>query len=191
MDFIHSLSEFPWHARCQVPLLVRLKKEEKAMSKEILVNFKSYDRVEDILPCLERVAQPGTKVTFLVRYPVDGIISIRSNEVFGRAAALAETRRLGKYYSWEENQKRAEWKVSPARETLERKGAEVAVDLYAGSLKQAIKSHVPEGGENLVMTRAGIGHWIASFLNGANPALRLFGRPSLSPVLLIQPRAVR
>ncbi len=162
------------------------------MSKEILVNVKSYDRVEDILPCLERVAQPGTKVTFLVRYPVDGIISIRSNEVFGRAAALAETRRLGKYYSWEENQKRAEWKVSPARETLQRKGAEVAVNLYAGSLKKAIKSHVPEGGENLVMTRAGIGQWIfTSFLHGTNSVFGFFRRARFSPVLLIQPRTLR
>ena len=161
------------------------------MSKEILVAMKSQDRIEDMIPCLERVAQPGTKVTFLVRYPVDGFISIRSNEVFGRAAALAETQRLGKYYSWEENQKRAERKISRARETLQRKGAQVAVDLYAGSVKKAIKSHVAAGGDNLVMARAGIGQWITGFFNGMNPVLGLFKRATFSPVLLIQPPSVR
>jgi hypothetical protein len=159
------------------------------MSKEILVAMKSQDRIEDIIPCVERVARPGTKVTFLVRYPADGFA--RPKEGLGRAAALAETHRLAKYYSWEENQNRAERKVSPARETLQRKGIEVAVDLYSGSLKKALKSHVPEGGDNLVMTRAGIGQWIAGFFNGMNPVLRLFKSPAFSPVLFIQPRGVR
>lgn len=159
------------------------------MNKEILVAMKSQDRIEDIIPCLEKVAQPGTKVTFLLRYPVDGFA--QANEVSGRAAALAEARRLAKHYSWEENQKRAERKVLPALEALQRKGGEVTVDLYAGSLRKAIKSHAVKGDVHSIMTRAGIGHWITSFFNGTNSVLRLFKRPSFSPVLLIQPRGVR
>ncbi|HWP57367.1 MAG TPA: hypothetical protein VNL14_05730 [Candidatus Acidoferrales bacterium] len=156
------------------------------MSKEILVAMKSQDRIQDILPCLEKVAQPGTKVTFLIKYPVDGFIRSNEDELFSRS--LAETQRLAKHYSWEENVKRAEKKVSPALETL--RGVEVAAEVYAGSLKKAIKSHATKGTVNLVMTRAGIGQWIAGLFNGMNPVLRLLKRPSFSPVLLIQPRTL-
>jgi hypothetical protein len=159
------------------------------MSKEVLVAVKTDDRIEDMIPCLEKVAQPGTKVTFLFRYPVGGFI--RSKEVFGSAAALAEAKRLANRYSWEENQKRAEEKVSPALEVLYRQGTEAAVEVYAGSLKREISRHVPEGGVQLIMARAGIGQWIASFFNGTNSVLRLFKRPTFSPVLLIQPRGAR
>ena len=159
------------------------------MNKEILVAMKSQERIEDMIPCLERVAQPGTKVTFLFRYPVDGFIRSNEVETFGRS--LAEAKRLAKHYSWEENLKRAEEKVAPALESLGRKGATVAVDIYAGSLRKAIKNHAPKVGVSLVMTHAGIGQWIAGFFNGMNPVLGLFKRPAFSPVLLIQPRAVR
>ena len=159
------------------------------MSKEILVAMKSQDRIEDMIPCLERVAQPGTKVTFLVRYPVDGFVLSHEVDTIGKS--LAEAQRLTKHYSWDENIKRAENRVSPAVEALQHKGAEVAVDLYAGSLRKAIKSHAPEGGVNLIMTRAGIGQWIAGFFNGMNPVLGLFKRPTFSPVLLVQPRSAR
>jgi hypothetical protein len=159
------------------------------MRKEILVAMTSQNRIEDIIPCLERVARPGMKVTFLVRYPADGFSWPK--EKFGRAAALAETHRLAKYYSWQENQKRAQRKVSPAFEALQRKGAEVAVNLYAGSLKRAIKTHAPEGGDNLVMMPVGIGQWITSLFNGTNSVLRLFKRPGFSLVHLIQPGGVR
>ena len=159
------------------------------MTKEILVAMKSKDRIEDMIPCLERVTQSGTKVTFLVRYPVDGFVLSHEVDTIGKS--LAEAQRLAKYYSWEDNQRRAEEKVSPAFEALQRKGAEVAVDLYAGSLRKAIKSHAPEAGVSLVMTHAGIGQRIAGLFNGMNPVLRLFKRPSFSPVLLVQPRGVR
>jgi hypothetical protein len=158
------------------------------MSKEILVAMKPQDRIQDMIPCLEGVAQPGMKVVFLLRYPVGGFI--RPQEPFGREAVLEEAKKLTKHYSWEENVKRAEMKVSPAFEVLRRKGAEVTVHLYAGSLKRAIRCHVPEGGVNLIMIRGGIRQWIATFFNGTNSIFRLFKRPSFSPVLLIRPRTL-
>jgi hypothetical protein len=159
------------------------------MRKEILVAMKSQNRFEDIIPCLERVARPGMKVTFLVRYPADRFSWPK--EKFGRAAVLAETHRLAKYYSWQESQKRAQRKVAPAFEALQRKGVEVAVNLYAGSLKRAIKTHAPEGGDNVVMMPVGIGQWITSLLNGTNSVIRLFKRPGFSLVHLIQPGGIR
>ena len=158
------------------------------MSKEILVAMKSQDRIEDMIPCLEKVAQPGTKVTFLFHYPVDGF-ALPKQEA-GTIAAALEAKKLAAYYAWEANVQRAERKVSPAFEVLSRNGAEAAVEVYAGSLKKAISKRTRKGDTHMVMMHAGIGQWIASFFNGTNSVFKLFKRPSFSPVLLIRPRAM-
>ena len=42
------------------------------MNKKMLVPLGQYDRSEEMIPYIEKVARPGMKVVFLVRYPVDG-----------------------------------------------------------------------------------------------------------------------
>jgi hypothetical protein len=43
----------------------------KEMAREILLLLNRNDRVEDVIPSLEELAQPGTKVVFLIPYPVN------------------------------------------------------------------------------------------------------------------------
>jgi hypothetical protein len=157
------------------------------MSKKILVPLGQYDRTEEMIPYIEKVARPGMKVVFLIRYPVDGIRW--QTEAFGIMAAL-QSRELANHYSWEENLRRAKRKVAPACEVLYPKGVEVAVDVYTGSLKKAVRSYTLNGDVHLIMTRAGVGDWIARLFDGTNSVLKWFKRPSFSPVLLINPRAL-
>ena len=70
-----------------------------------------------------------------------------------------------------------------AREVLRTKGVEADIDVYAGSLKKAIRSHTLNGDVHLIMTRVGIGDWIARLFDGTNSVFKLFKRPSFSPVL--------
>jgi hypothetical protein len=158
------------------------------MSKKILVSLGHYDRTEEVVPYVEKIAQPGIKVVFLLRYPVAGFIWPREER---NSEGPSEQKRLADHYSWEENLLRAQKKVSPAFEVLQRKGAEVAVDLYTGSLRKAISNHAPEGDVHLIMARAGIRHWVKSFFDGTNSVFKLFKRPAVSSVLLIHPRALR
>ncbi|MGH7826265.1 MAG: hypothetical protein ACREQ7_13960 [Candidatus Binatia bacterium] len=156
------------------------------MNKTILVPLGRCDRSEEMIPYVEKVARPGMKVIFLMRYPVDGIRW--QKEEFGMRAAL-EAMELVKHYSWEENLENAKKQVAPACEALRAKGIKAAVDVYAGSLKKAVRSHTLNGDVHLIMTRAGIGDWIARLLlEGTNSIFKLFKRPSFSPVLLINPR---
>jgi hypothetical protein len=154
------------------------------MNKKILVPLGQYDRTEEMIPYIEKVARPGMHVVFLVRYPVDGFIWAK--EEFGMRAAL-EAKKLVTHYSWEENLRRAANRVSCASEMLSRKGLEVSVDVYAGGLKKAVRNHTLSGDVHLIMTRAGIGDWIARFFDGTDSVFKLFKRPSSSPVLLIYP----
>ena len=138
-----------------------------------------------MIPYVEKVARPGMQVIFLVRYPVGGFIW--GKEEFGMRAAL-EAKKLVTYYSCEENLRRAANRVSPASKILGCKDVEVSVDLYAGGLNKAVRTHSLNGDVDLIVKRVGIGQRMAMFLNVA--VARLFKRPRFSAVQLIQPRAV-
>src|SRR5687767_4493007 len=133
------------------------------MNKKILVPLAQNDRAEEMIPYIEKVARPGMNVVFLVRYPVDGFVWAK--EEYGMGAAL-KARELVNYYSWENNLENAKRKLSHACEALSAKGVETSVDLYAGSLKNAVRSHTLNGEVHLIMTRAGIGDRIAALVDG-------------------------
>ena len=158
------------------------------MNKKILVPLAENDRAEEMIPYVEKVARAGIEVVFLVRYPVGGFIWAK--EEFGIRAAL-EAKKLVNYYSWEENLRRAAKKISYASEVLGCKGVEVAADVYAGSLKKALRSHTLNGDVHLIMTRVGIGDWIARLFGGPGSVFKWFNCPSFSPVLLINPRTLQ
>ena len=157
------------------------------MSKKILVALGQNDRTAEMIPYIEKVARPGMKVVFLVRYPVGGIRWPTKEPDTETASEINEMR---DYYSWEGNLQRAERKLTSACAALRTKGVEVAVDVYAGSLKTAVRSHTLNGDVHLIMTRAGIGDWIARLFDGTGSVFNWFRRPSFSPVLLINPRTL-
>ena len=156
------------------------------MPKQILVPISSKDRVKEMIPYVERVTQPGMKVVFLLRYPVDGF-----DEHIRAARATGETgtpnpetiKKIVARYSWESQQQQARQKVAPACTVLQKRGAEVTVDLYAGSLRKAVRSYAHIGDVHLMMAHAGIGQFISRSLNNLFSVLRLSKRPSFSPTL--------
>lgn len=157
------------------------------MNKKILVPMKRNDRVEDLFPYVENVARPGMKVVFVMPYPVDGLRW--STEEFGHKA-IVEGKRLASYYTWDANLKKAKDRVSAASNGLPAKGIEVGVDLYAGTRRSVVRDHAAKGDVHLIVTRAGIGDWIARLFDGTSSIFKWFKRPSLSPVLLINPRTL-
>jgi hypothetical protein len=162
-------------------------KEDKAMRKKILVPLAQNDWTEDMIPYIERVARRGMNVVFLVRYPVDGFIWAK--EEYGMRAAL-QARELVNYYSWENNLENAKRKLSHVCEALCILGFEATVDVYAGSLKKAVRSHTLNGDVHLIMTGAGIGDWIARLFDGTGSVFDWFKPTSFSPVMLINPRTL-
>ena len=160
------------------------------MAKQILVPLKRDDRVEEIIPYVEKVAQPGMKVVFLLRYPGEdlGRIFALCAKMEGRKPErLAATRQLTDIYSWEGNLERANRKVSSAVEVLRRKGTEAVVDVYTGSLRKAVRSYTVNGDVDLIVTPAGMGTRIARFLSGTISLMQAFKRPNFSPAVLIHP----
>ena len=157
------------------------------MNKKMLVPLARNDRTEEMIPYIEKVARPGMNVVFLVRYPVDGFIWAK--EEYGMKAAL-QARELVNYYSWENNLENAKRKLSRVCEALRTLGVEATVDVYAGSLKKAVRTHTINGDVHLIMTRAGIGDWIARLFDGTGSVFDWFKPTSFSPMVLINPRTL-
>jgi hypothetical protein len=57
------------------------------MAEQILVPLKRNDRVEVIIPYLEKVTQPGMRVVFLAHYPVDRLMINYRGDLRSRSAA--------------------------------------------------------------------------------------------------------
>jgi hypothetical protein len=120
----------------------------------------------------------------MVPYPTDGFCWAR--EEFGRKA-IEQAKRLADYYGWDTNLEKAKARIAPFLKSFTAKGIDVAVELYAGSMRGAVKGHATKGDVHLIVTSASIGQRIAGVLSGSNSLLDLFKRPVLSPVLLIHP----
>lgn len=158
------------------------------MAKQILVPITRNDHVEELIPCVERVAHPGMKVVFLLRYPVDGFDGyIRAGMVTGETGIPnpAEVKKIGERFSLKSQQQMARQKVFPVCNSLQEKGVEVAVDVYTGSLNDAVKSYTANGDVHLILQRAGIGHLVSKLFNNMISVIRSVKRASSSPTLII------
>ena len=157
------------------------------MAEQILVPLKSNDRLEEIIPYIEEIAKPGMKAVFLVRYPVDGLEWLRDHWVTMESPreAMLAGRKIMEKYSLEEQGRLAKQKCFPVCEPLRKRGVEVAVDVYTGSLKKVVDSFTRNGDSTSIMMQAGWGFRLMSFLRRTTPLFGLLRPRALSAVLLL------
>lgn len=161
------------------------------MGGHILVALKSDDRLEQFLPYIETIAQPGVTLVYLIRYPRIGGFKLVQDRWMGEEvledSTSAQTS-ISEQDSLEEEQIRLnQVKVFIAQEALRKKGIEIVVDVYKGRLKKVIERYMRKGGVKFILMRAqgalrntGFSPWRLSLF-------RFFKEPILSPVLLIYP----
>jgi hypothetical protein len=163
------------------------------MAGKILVALKSNDRLEEIIPYIEKIAQPGMSVVFLLRYPVTGdFLSLGDHWVTTESPreAMLAGRRIMQRYSWDVQRGLAEQRITVAREALRGKGIQVAVDVYTDSLRRVVRHYTATGDVHLIMMGAGSGHPMMRLLRWTAPLLGIFRMRTSSPVLLFSPRHV-
>ena len=81
--------------------------------------------MEDVIPYLEQIAGPGSRVIFLVHYSVEGLDSFQSKLT---ASVIKE-------------QKLMTEKNNFALEPLRERDVTVALDIYAGPLRKVVKQY--------------------------------------------------
>jgi hypothetical protein len=159
------------------------------MAAKILVPLKRRDRIEEIIPYIEQVTQPGASVVFLVHHPVSGFNWLQAYSGIAQCG-LEKTltvRRMIESYSLKMRRQLAQRRVFRTCEALHSMGVIITVDVYTGSLRKTLKSYANNGDTQLLVMRPGIGQRIMSFLHGVDAIGKMFQRPTTSSVLLLHP----
>jgi len=179
------------------------------MARQLLVPLKRHEHVDDVIPYLEKISQPGMKVVFLFPLPVrhlnwwrDRRISreadVQTRLAIGLAPSYAwDYQRSSSQekhfpvceYSWENEKRLYQEKLFPLCEALRQRGSEIAVNLYTGSLRKALGNYMVSRDFHLIMMRGGLGLGIKRLLYQAIPIFRLFRGADCSPVLLLYNRS--
>ena len=159
------------------------------MAGHILVPLKRCDRVEEIIPYLEKVAKPGMRVVFLVPYPIQLGSYYRDHWITTESPtkAMLEGRKIVERYSWELQRGLAEQRISSVREVLAPMGIEVTTDFYTGSLRRVVEDYCASRDVHLIMMKAGSDYPIVRLLSWISTGFGLFKRPRPAPVLLLHP----
>ena len=113
------------------------------MPEKFLVPFKANAPVEGILPILERIVPPGSKVTFLFSCPVDVWTWLSDHWIVteSTAKAVAAGKKILARYDWKEQMRSAERKIVGIRWVLANRGVETAVAV-GGSLSRILRDQL-------------------------------------------------
>jgi len=152
---------------------------------KILVPLKKHDRIEEIVPFIEKVAEPGAGVVFLVHHPVSGFKWLQAYCGIAQCG-LEKThavRRMMESYSLNTRMQLAQRRVFKTCEALYEAGLNISVDVYSGSLRKALKNYANKGDAQLIVMRPGVGQRIMSVLHGAGSVSSVFSRSFSSSLL--------
>jgi hypothetical protein len=132
-------------------------KRAQTMARQILVALRSQDRLSEMMPYIEQVAHPGMKIVLLVPFSfkaAPGILWDNSLELQrveeGRFLGELEKqgfmgRNIKAINSPDEPMLAVERKVILALEALIKRGVELTVDIYTGSLRRVLRSYTHNG----------------------------------------------
>jgi hypothetical protein len=159
------------------------------MAEKILAPLKKRDRIEEIMPYIAKVAEPGANVVFLVHHPVSRFKWLQAYCAIAQCGLMKAfaVRRMIESYSFKSRMQLAQRRVFQACEILHDMGLNFTVDVYTGSLSKALRSYANHGEAQLVVMRPGIGQRIMSFLQGVDSLGTILRPPTASSVLLLQP----
>jgi hypothetical protein len=123
------------------------------MANYILVPLNPRDQVEQIIPRIEEVVQTGMTVIFLTPYQANGFFKNRRIRAGLSAKGMLTDGKALKKYSYEEQTRLADARISVARERLHGQGVDVIAYVYKDSLGSLLKCYRRNGGIHLVQIR--------------------------------------
>ena len=141
------------------------------MTGQILVPLRRNDKIEDVVPYLEQIARPGSRVILLIHYSVEGLDWLQSKSL---PSVIKE-------------QKLVDKNTFLALEPLRERDVMVALDIYAGPLRKVVKQYTLRGDIDLVMIVAGSRSWIGRLLHNCLLFLNFSCVSKSASVLLLRP----
>jgi hypothetical protein len=158
------------------------------MAGHVLVPLRRSDQIDDFLPYLEQVAQPGMKVVFLLRSDVSGFKNL-ADQLLAIHTGIRPDFLPGassKEDVPEERRFSAERKLLRVCDAFKKRGVDIGVNVYAGSLRRVVREYMQKKPVRLVMMRPRVS-WIARHVCRVSPIARRFNSVTFPPVILLHP----
>ena len=110
------------------------------MEAKIVTAIGRRDEAGEVIPCLENLTRPGMTAVILVRYRLEFWPYIQDYWVTTESVRVAAQRgrEIIERHSWDTQRELAERKFAAVRQALGMKGVGVEINLYTGSLKDAL-----------------------------------------------------
>jgi hypothetical protein len=157
------------------------------MGRQILVALNSEDRLGQMIPYIEKIALPGMRVVFLIRFIPQPAAKSSRRDLTELECVEGSRFFAGGTQSIEEQRLSAEHKVFLALEALLKRGIEISVDVYTGSLRRTVKRYTSKGAACLIVMRARREQMMMDFLDKAFPIFGSFKGQAPTPVLVFHP----
>ncbi len=159
------------------------------MAEKILVPLTKGDRIEELIPYLEKVSQKNTQVIFLIQHRERAFIWLEAYCGImqrGLDSALM-LRKLIESYSVKTRGQLAKQKVFQTCQALHRLGVKTAVEMYSGGVSNFLNGYMRSGHPDLVVMRPKAEFQITRAIKKAFARWGGFKGPSIPPVLLLHP----
>jgi hypothetical protein len=163
--------------------------EGMMVAGQILISLRGSDRIEQFLPYIEKVAQPGTKIIFLVHYGLTAFKEL-TDQVFSVCAGITTRAGNGDEEQLKRRTRSAEVAILPACVALREKGMEITVSVFAGPLHKVVRGYSQKEDIDLIMMHPGAGNWVVRSLRKIGSLSHFFRPQALPPVLVFHPSSI-
>jgi len=128
---------------------------EMTMEETILIPLRNSDEVHGIIPYLEKIAEPGGTVVFVVRCVTDGCHQALDRKVLLEPGLPSSV--VGSQFSircsLEHKKQLAENTILSACSSLRQRGVNIEVNAHSGSTKRVVKNYLLYGNTNFLVVR--------------------------------------
>ena len=155
------------------------------MNRQLLVPLRGGDRIEEMLPYVRDVAQPGMTVVFLVHFGSNRFKELAA-QLLSINSGLPATYDDGTAAHQQSNVER---RIQLAAEKLRQRGVEIKVKFYTGSLRRLLHQCMENEPIKWVIMRPARSR-MRRWCHAVASALRVAGPPIAVPVLLFDPNRV-
>jgi nucleotide-binding universal stress UspA family protein len=159
------------------------------MAEKIIVATNTLEELKDMMGAVEKIAQHGQRVVFLIPYREDKVGWFQAHLAATQidSSTMLTSQAIADHYSWLAQSRSAEQSIVPLREALKSKGVEVTVNLCTGKIYQALRNCISAGDIRLIVLPSVNRGRFAKLLHALRVWLFAQNHSSPVPVLAFRP----
>ncbi len=159
------------------------------MNQQILIPLNGSESVEELIPYLEDLSRPTTKIVFFVpchfmgfKLLIDQLLPVYAGIRYDLLPDKASEQEL-----LQEQSEIAKQRIMPACEKLRKRGVEIEISIYFGPLRRVMRQYIQKQDVQLIMIPQRSNRFLYRLARKLYSIGLLINAPARPPVLLIQP----